>query len=40
MKQKMRIFGIDNSEIMDIQKLQDDINERNFKEKFKEISGN
>ena len=33
----MRIAGIDNSEIMDIKKLQDYINERNFKEKFKEV---
>ena len=32
----MRIVVIDNFEIMDIKKLQDDINERNFKEKFKE----
>ena len=36
MKPKMGIVEIDNSEIMDIKKLQDDINERNFKEKFKE----
>ena len=36
MKPKMRIVGIDNFENMDIEKLQEDINERNFKEKFKE----
>ena len=34
MKPKMRIIGIDNFENMDIKKLQEDTNERNFIEKF------
>ena len=36
MKPKIRIDGIDNFENMDLRKLEEDINERNFKEKFKE----